>query len=539
MSDVADEREVLEHAQPFSRSLLWRVQRAFFDREGIAAWSRHTVPHYITGNPYLADAFARVVAAWLRDGRDVSDSAQPIYIVEIGAGTGRFGWHFLRRLTELTTECPQLKWTYVMTDVAQPVIDAWRAHPWLRPLVERGQLDFARFDGEHDTELALLHSGTRLDTATLSNPLVVLANYFFDSIPCDLFVMRDGQLYEREVTVRAALSNRNLDDPGLFSRAELSFSEHSVRIGHYGDADLDRILEFYRTWTDWRADATLVFPCAALRCLKRLHALAKGRLFFLGADKGYVREDAVTRLQYPGVALHGSISFSVNFHALTRYVADHGGRVLQTSRHCQRLQTVGFLFGELSGDAATRAFDEALVRSGPDDYYALIKVIERAYPQMSFDQLLSFIRFSRWDPILFYGCAPVLRQRLADASDEQKAELLDVIDRVWQSYLPIGESEDLAFEVGALLEALDDPEAALRHFGVSREVHGATTRTALQMAICHERLGQIELAISSCDEALALDPDCEPARTRRERLQPTRMRADEASAPEPCARSRR
>ena len=50
-----------------SESLLWRFQKTFFDALGDRAWTDGIVPHYITGNGWIADAYAKVVLGWLRD----------------------------------------------------------------------------------------------------------------------------------------------------------------------------------------------------------------------------------------------------------------------------------------------------------------------------------------------------------------------------------------------------------------------------------------------------------------------------------------
>ena len=58
---------ILEDDVPFSHSLLWELQREYFQAAGVTAWSTHTVPLYVTNNPALARAYAAVVAAWLED----------------------------------------------------------------------------------------------------------------------------------------------------------------------------------------------------------------------------------------------------------------------------------------------------------------------------------------------------------------------------------------------------------------------------------------------------------------------------------------
>ena len=52
-----ESRFPLEAACRLSRSVLWRLQRRFFEQRGIAAWSEGVVPHHVTSNPGLARAY--------------------------------------------------------------------------------------------------------------------------------------------------------------------------------------------------------------------------------------------------------------------------------------------------------------------------------------------------------------------------------------------------------------------------------------------------------------------------------------------------
>src|SRR5271156_144655 len=112
---MPDEQEpwfVLEEGVRLSRSVLWTIQRNYFDQQGIRAWSEAVVPHYITSNPWIATAYAKVVFGWLRDcaaGGTTGAGApspprppgQPVYIVELGCGSGRFGYLFLNKLLNM------------------------------------------------------------------------------------------------------------------------------------------------------------------------------------------------------------------------------------------------------------------------------------------------------------------------------------------------------------------------------------------------------------------------------------------------------
>jgi hypothetical protein len=79
-------KAIVEGARRLSESSLWRLQRRYYETAGPEAWSSATVPHYITSNPYIASAFADVILAFQRD------VGEPITVVELGAGSGRFSY---------------------------------------------------------------------------------------------------------------------------------------------------------------------------------------------------------------------------------------------------------------------------------------------------------------------------------------------------------------------------------------------------------------------------------------------------------------
>src|SRR5436190_14880848 len=92
---------VLESAVPLARSMVWQLQRTFYADQGIAAWTQSHVPQSVTTSPIIARAYARLVLGFLRDMRSSLDPAQPVYLVELGAGSGRFAYRFLKAYTAL------------------------------------------------------------------------------------------------------------------------------------------------------------------------------------------------------------------------------------------------------------------------------------------------------------------------------------------------------------------------------------------------------------------------------------------------------
>lgn len=135
-----DTHRVVEQPQPLSNSCLWGLQRDYLPWQGVEAWRQGTVPHTVTRAPFVANACARVVFGFLRDGRTGPaqlDPGQPLYMIEPGAGSGRFAFDFLKKfLARFTGSLLQeIPVKYVMTDFAEAALDDWQAHPWLQSLV--------------------------------------------------------------------------------------------------------------------------------------------------------------------------------------------------------------------------------------------------------------------------------------------------------------------------------------------------------------------------------------------------------------------
>jgi trehalose-6-phosphatase len=65
-----------------------------------------------------------------------------------------------------------------------------------------------------------------------------------------------------------------------------------------------------------RTGASLLVPIGALRALNRLTALSKGRVLVVSGDKGNNNPEFFRGLIDPHIAVHGSFSVMVNYHAI-------------------------------------------------------------------------------------------------------------------------------------------------------------------------------------------------------------------------------
>lgn len=519
---------LIEAGQPLSQSVLWRLQRRFFERQGIRAWSEGTVPSYLTSNPRIADAYAQVVLGWLRDCAPALDRGQPVHILELGCGSGRFGYLFLNRLLDLLgrSVLRDVAVRYVLTDFTESTLDPLRSHPTLQRRVEEGHLDFAVYDAGRDFEVRLSHCGETLTPETLGNPLAVIANYVFDSIPQDCFELRDGQVFERLVTVRAEDphpgSEPDLDDPDLLGRVSISYDLRAAGESHYGDPDLDRIL---RDYAGRLSGTTLLFPCTALRCARSLGRLARGRLLLLSGDKGFSREEALHGRGDPFLNLHGSFSMVVNYHAIGELFRHAGGEVLDTGHLSSSLNISACLLGlPESATEARMAFDEAVERLGPDDFFQLKTAVEAAPGQLTLAQILAWLRLSGWDASVVRACFSRLMELLGAApiSILLAVELRAALRQVWETCFPLREEWNLPFHLGVLLCELEGFSDALELFRSSIELYGPEPASVFNLGLCLYRSGEPEAALECLDRVLEAEPGFLPASALRAEIEELR-----------------
>jgi tetratricopeptide (TPR) repeat protein len=519
---------VVEAGQRLSSSLLWDLQRSFFEQQGESAWSCGLVPQYITSNPWIANAYAQVVLGWLRDGG--FDLRHPVYVLELGCGSGRFGYLFLNRLRDLLARSPlaQVRIRYVLTDFHAGTLEALRNHPALQDLLAEGALDFAVYDafqgafqgGGAEQEIRLLHSGEVLAPHTLHNPLAVVANYVFDSIPQDAFTVRGGVLFDVRLTVKAPLSEAaeiDRGDPAILDRLELEWVETSAAEAPYGDPELDRLL---RESAERLDGTTFLFPCAAIRSLRHLARLADGRLLLLSGDKGYCQEEQLEGLEALGLTIHGSFSFGVNYHALGQWLVHRGGTFLSTTHVSSSLAVVAGLLGEPPGGSIEMrlAFDEAVERTGPDDFFDLKRGLETAAESLTLPQLLAWVRFSGWDAHVLLALFPALMQHARPAPDPLRHEIDRMVQEVWSRHFPVREPGDLPFHLGVLLCEIERYGDALPFFHESLGLYGPNGATLFNVALCLFHLGDLEAARAHLDQTAELAPDYEPAAVLRQEI---------------------
>ncbi|MEM1000309.1 MAG: tetratricopeptide repeat protein [Bacteroidota bacterium] len=446
----------LDDFTPFSQSLLWNLQRRFYEQQGAAAWSRGKVPHYVTSNSFIAQAYAQIALGYLRDLAEGGD-ALTVHFVELGAGSGQFSFHFLHWLIPsfVQSQLPgKVRFRYVMTDFAEENLAFWRSHAGFSAWVEQGWLDFARFDVTRDTDLSLQISGERLTAEAPAGPVLLIANYLFDTVPQDLFRIKEGDLFQSEVRLQMRGSEvPDLHDPALLPHLELRY-RHVLWEGKdiYREASLNRLLGEYR---DEFPECSLLFPADGLRCIERFRALSRDRLFVLSGDKGFFTEDALLGFTLPGIAHHGSFSLTVNYHAFGKYALQEGGTAWFRPQNGASITVCGFAFSGSTDLRETRlAWEQAGLRFGPDDYFTLKGGMERNFAAFSPSELLAYLRLSGYDPKALRRILPPLIQAAEAYDTSWAADFRALLPTVLANHFPLEDGGAFQAELDRLEKLL-------------------------------------------------------------------------------------
>ncbi|HEY2170746.1 MAG TPA: SAM-dependent methyltransferase [Candidatus Angelobacter sp.] len=505
---------VLEKNVPLSSSMIWRLQRDFYAQRGLKAWNEDLVPSYITNNPFIAEIYVEIAAGFISDcmnlphkGSRPLSPENPLRILELGAGTGKFSYLFLRKLTAVlkNNNVPLHLVRYCMTDTAESLITEWRENAYLQEFVNSGILGFEVFQaGQKYRQEA-------------RGPLVVIANYVFDSLPQDAFAIENGAIHEILVTTSAAGGEvHSLKD------LRFSFQNSAIAPQRYADDLWNGILEQYRT----RLSAvTVLLPASALQTLQQLGDSSDGRMLVLAADKGIAHEgDLALSPRVPSLEFHAAgrcFSQQVNFDAIGKYFRGRGGEALVPPKHFTSLNLCAFIQRNPGDDfpATRKAYEQAISAFGPDDLFAVMSWLNAHLEEISLPQALALLRLTRWDTVALTRMFPVIARHARNAHAE-RIDLRDAVLSTWENHYPLNKDENvLAFYCGVILLELRFFQDAYSMFRKSQQLFGPSATTSYNLGLCCLGLGRSREALELMREACQLDPSFEPARESRFKLE--------------------
>jgi hypothetical protein len=340
----------------------------------------------------------------------------------------------------------------------------------------------------------LARSGVKLTPGSLRNPLIVVANYVFDTLRQDAFRIVEGQLQEALVSVLSDRAEPDAGDPDVIRRMRCTWDYRPCTPEIYKNAHLQAMLRAYLARL---RNASVLVPIGGIGAMSNLAALAGGRVVLLAGDKAYNHEEELAGLRDPHVAVHGSFSFMVNFHAVRLYALARGGFSLHTPYLDGFKCSLFVLPGPAPGASAaaapsaadllasadvtlpasaltafpelTYAWADLMDTFGPDNFSTLQRCVRDETPgAASVKTALATIRMSAWDADVFFKFKQELIDRTPHASDKAKADIYRDVQRVYERYYPLQPAKDIALELGRVCMGLQRYPEAIELFTASQ-----------------------------------------------------------------------
>ncbi|CAN5621585.1 hypothetical protein BH10CYA1_BH10CYA1_42450 [soil metagenome] len=465
-------RQTLETDKRLSDCMIWKMQEKYFERERATAWSGDTF--YSTNRMPFVESYVELVTAALLDCSTHCDQDQPLYILELGGGSGCFAYRFLNDLAENVEDYESLKKLnikYILTDFSELIVKEWLENKNLNALVEQGILDFGVFNPLHDQKIDLIISEKTLTPTEIQNPLIVFANHVFDSIEQDAFRVTNGVLQESRVSLfREERSGSFEQEPTL---DDLRIIERFVDVvePYYQNLLFDEILQSYKKDL---VEASMTFPIGALRCIDNLAAFCGEKLILISADTGYLRLDSeqIIGLKKLDFNRHGACSFDVNLSAISKYFRDSGGTSLVEDLDFSGLRVAFSSLLPNRFQNTTHYFKHYLQKKNILDSQLqindLIKNGLRAgdYESSRVSLFLSIVRAFNYDPVMFaIAHKDLLDERFKDLEEmnaQVRSELRETLHRTIKNIYIVDDNHKIFDSILRLYIQLDWFEECLK-----------------------------------------------------------------------------
>lgn len=498
----------LESARPFSESLIWQLNRDYYNNHGIDAWGQGLVPHQVTSNSKVGKTYAEIIFGFLKDLAFKGQISDTVYVLELGAGHGRLAYHTIKHLEKLTNQI-QIDlppYCYVLSDIAEKNLEFFADHHQFQEYYEQGKLDVAYFDMVSSDTIELRKAGKTIDSCDLNQPLIVLANYLFDSIPIELFYVKDGQMSNVNLSLKSSINSDQVNSEDILKSIELQYHTTLQTKAYYKEPIFNEILSSYKESLN---HSFVLFPITSLRALENLKTLSTKGAVILTMDKGHHLIHDLEHTPAPDMKTHGSMSFNVNFNALGQHCERLGGTTWFPARSTFNLTAGCLLYIDdvNSYTDAKLAYQRYVDDFGPDELISLKKYSFKHYLDLTIDELLGFMRLSAYDSTVFLKLLPSLKQSLATITFNERYRIEQTLNEVWNMYFNITEPEDIAFEIGGVLYQLAYYNEALLYFTRSEKLFGVTADVYYNRILCYYQLRQDELFSKTLKNAKAQFPD--------------------------------
>lgn len=507
-----------------SQSALWDIQDDYYKKSGVQAW-QDDVPNFITSSAYVAETYAELIITFLEEYYAQLDPSEPVYIVELAAGSGRLSYMLIQELQKKRAhfkQSNQLKLKYVLSDFAENNFRFWNQHDRFQPMIEAGLVDFAIYDPLNDTGIHLHHAKKTLSTEKPSkNPVIVIANYFFDTVRQDLFRIENRRLHEQQVTT--VCMPDKLPPQGLPGISDVKMLYHYRELhgdGYYPVSRLNNILQFYK---HNMKEGSIIFPIGGFNALEKLRGISGNQLVLLSSDKGYTDYSVMNGRKRHSYAIHGgAFSYSVNYDAIGRYFEQSGGTWISTKNSHSNLETVFCIempTPTIGFERLRYLFSEKLERINPiNSLCHMYMDLSQNTPVEQISYYLSYLRVHLTEPKILCMITNKITVLLPHIQQIQYQELLVLMQMAWQNFYHAPGEMNLPFCLAQLYYVMENYELSLARLDDTINYFGVHETLLYLKAQNYEKMNRLDLARPLYREAMVMNPDFDLPASRLQEL---------------------
>ena len=349
---------------------------------------------------------------------------------------------------------------------------------------------------------------TTINPKELDQPIVAIANYFFDSIPSELFLVRNKELSSCSLSITSKENPERLNPEELIKSISLKIHHSTIDIPFYSDSIINEVLEEYKSTL---LETYLFYPEKAINCLKTLNSFSNTGLLLLSMDKGFHELHDLENRKEPDVVKHGSFSIWVNYHALAKFCHKQGGKALFPSLSTFHLELGALMFLE-GGESyywTHEAYQKFVNDFGPDDFNTIKHLSYFNLSRLSVKEIIALTRLSVYDSTFFIKLLPRLKELSKAISFNERKRIFETIENVWEMYFSIGEAYDFSYEIATLFYELGFYNKALQHFRLSLDLSIKKPDTYYNIALCYYQLRNDQLFFKTILEARSAFPEYE------------------------------
>lgn len=466
---------------PLSQSCIWKAQRDFFEKKGIYAWQQ--VPYFVTSNTFIAEQYARLIFSYLQDicKRPAFHPDEPIYILELGAGSGLFSFYCNQALRKIIAQEPDFSGPqvcYIITDFTESNLNFWKTHPAFSNPLRQQEIDFSLFDLENPQPLFLVHR--QEPCPAFKNPLILIGNYIFDSVKHDLFRSTQGIVKACHINTSIPKEDYDLEAKTLVNLKNIAFEHqfHAPQEKHYSE-DIKPLLHFYR---EHFPEGDFSLPSTGIQCLNFFMKAAPSGFMLISSDKGYNTLQEIEKTHAKNLVFHGSFSCDVNFHALSQHIENKGGFSLMQS-YREGIKTNVFFSQQAQPHQAIRTFQSTIEVLGPADYFRYhLHFKEQEKTDLSL--MMSQLKLGQCDPYVFSLYITRIAAQIQTAPPALQQTYIKSIPSFFEHIYALPMGADHYFDLGFFMHTLSLYGEAIPYYESSLQHYGDRFDTLFNLGLC-------------------------------------------------------